>query len=360
MFSAPRCWGPTEQPHVQPNVEPTPTKNSTLRTKQQQNKQTNKKTVQKSLEHSTSKWQGKISFSSDENSNHLLHSHFSATANLDDVWQPVITRSHSGGGDWLTSANVLGFYSPRPMYTPSPGEKKNWRQTGVQQVQRTNEQIRYWESKTFQDSGGYEIEKEWRVLSSSVFLFFCLSFFLSSPDVILCGWLGLKHQLTNYFFLSLIGCFIFIYKPRQWGPADTEIKDLSVENQELKVSSLKAWSNTEYSHARLTCCQGFLPWSNLHLPGPFDFIFTKSLQSFPVLAKTNAGTCVGHQNKNRSPCSLSEKNDTRSHVERVRNINRLQNVSFCITMVTDIVMVYRVHRVLSEELKTVCFIGEIS
>ena len=333
MFSAPRCWGPTEQPQVQPNVEPRPTKRSTLRTKQQQNKQTNKQTVQKSLEHSTSKWQGKVSFSSDENSNHLLHSHFSATANLDDVWQPVITRSHSGGGDLLTSANVLGFYSPRPMYTPSPGEKKNWRQTGVQQVQRTNEQIRYWESKTFQDSGGYEIEKEWRVLSS----FFLLSF-----------------------FLSLIGCFIFVYKPRQWGPADTEIKDLSVENQELKVSSLKAWSNTEYSHARFTCCQGFLPWSNLHLPGPFTFIFTKSLQSFPVLAKTNAGTCVGHQNKNRSPCSLSEKIDTRSHVECVRNINRLQNVSFCITMVTDIVMVYRVHRVLSEELKTVCFICEIS
>ena len=40
------------------------------------------------------------------------------------------------------------------------------------------------------------------------------------------------------------------YDPRglpQWGTVDVEIKDLSVENPELKGSPLEAWSRSEYT-----------------------------------------------------------------------------------------------------------------
>ena len=36
----------------------------------------------------------------------------------------------------------------------------------------------------------------------------------------------------------------------QWGSANAEIKDISVENPELKGSPFKVWSRSEYSQAR--------------------------------------------------------------------------------------------------------------
>ena len=43
------------------------------------------------------------------------------------------------------------------------------------------------------------------------------------------------------------------------GAADVEMEDTSVENPELKGSPFKAWGRSEYSLARFTYCQGFLP-----------------------------------------------------------------------------------------------------
>ena len=42
----------------------------------------------------------------------------------------------------------------------------------------------------------------------------------------------------------------------QWGAADAEIKDPSVEIPELQGFYFKIWSRSEYSHARFTYCQG--------------------------------------------------------------------------------------------------------
>ena len=62
------------------------------------------------------------------------------------------------------------------------------------------------------------------------------------------------------------GLLFISFPPPQWGTADTEIKDLSVENPELK-----AWSRSVYSHACYAYCQGFLrcqflPFRFIHLP----------------------------------------------------------------------------------------------
>ena len=40
----------------------------------------------------------------------------------------------------------------------------------------------------------------------------------------------------------------------QWGAEDAEIKVLSDENTELKVSPFKAWSRSVYCHARYAYC----------------------------------------------------------------------------------------------------------
>ena len=45
-----------------------------------------------------------------------------------------------------------------------------------------------------------------------------------------------------------------------WGPADVEIKALSVENTELRGSPVQAWSRSVYSHTCYAYCQGFLPF----------------------------------------------------------------------------------------------------
>ena len=86
-----------------------------------------------------------------------------------------------------------------------------------------------------------------------------------------------------------------LFTDPQWGTA--EITDPSAVNPELKDSSYKAWSMSEYSHACFTYCQGSLPWTNFYLPGSFTFIFSKPLPSFPVLAVAIAGSCVGPQNE---------------------------------------------------------------
>ena len=89
-----------------------------------------------------------------------------------------------------------------------------------------------------------------------------------------------------------------LIRPPQWGAADAEIKVPSVENTELKVSPVKAWSRSVYSHTCYTYCQGFLPCLFL----PFRSIhvlhlFQNLSRHFPVLAVANIGSCVGPQNK---------------------------------------------------------------
>ena len=62
----------------------------------------------------------------------------------------------------------------------------------------------------------------------------------------------------------------------QWGTADTESKDPSVENEKLRGSPFKTWSGS--STARVF----FL--ANLYLPGPFTFVFIQNLsKAFPLL-----------------------------------------------------------------------------
>ena len=56
--------------------------------------------------------------------------------------------------------------------------------------------------------------------------------------------------------------------------------DQSVENPELKCFPFKAWSGSEYKHACVTYCQGFLPWTVFCLPGQFTFIFPPEPRSF--------------------------------------------------------------------------------
>ena len=83
----------------------------------------------------------------------------------------------------------------------------------------------------------------------------------------------------------------------QWGVADVEIKDPSVETTELKGSPFKTWSRSVYSHTCYAYCQGFLPCLFL----PFRSIYLHfpkiSPSFFPVLAVANTASCVGPQNK---------------------------------------------------------------
>ena len=73
-------------------------------------------------------------------------------------------------------------------------------------------------------------------------------------------------------FCSALGIHIWFYGPfscisfhkfswnfPQWGTADAEFKDLSVENQVLKGSPFKALSRSVCSHACYAYLQGFLP-----------------------------------------------------------------------------------------------------
>ena len=119
----------------------------------------------------------------------------------------------------------------------------------------------------------------------------------SESDIILCGWLGLKHQLTNHRYVGtstfLFGlyvsgwnivsrqhfisyqCLCCFYAVSvcvrvtdsigpflvslQWGTADAEINVPSGENTELKRCPFKAWSRSVYNHTCYAYCHGFLP-----------------------------------------------------------------------------------------------------
>ena len=122
-----------------------------------------------------------------------------------------------------------------------------------------------------------------------------------SPDIIPSGWLGSKHQLTNYQGWKRTAVHLLVtlrtshsslttnclqqhsskkyshkksqllsVKIPQWGAADAEIKVLSGENTELKRYPCKAWSRSVYSHTCYAYCQGllpclFLPFQSIHL-----------------------------------------------------------------------------------------------
>ena len=71
----------------------------------------------------------------------------------------------------------------------------------------------------------------------------------------------------------------FLDGPPHRGTEDAEIKDPSVESQELKGSPFKAWSGSEYSHACFTYCHEFLPWTNFFLLLHPPSLFPKPLPS---------------------------------------------------------------------------------
>ena len=86
----------------------------------------------------------------------------------------------------------------------------------------------------------------------------------------------------------------------QWGTEDAEIKVPSGENTELKRSAVKAWSRSVYNHKCYAYCQKFLPY--FYPSSPFTCIFSNFSIFFPASALANTGSCVGPQNKKRSPC----------------------------------------------------------
>ena len=103
---------------------------------------------------------------------------------------------------------------------------------------------------------------------------------------------------------------------------DAEIKVPSVENTELKHSSLiKAWSRSTHSHTCYTYCQEFLADSTLLVHSPAYFFQNVSCV-FPVLAVANTHFSAGLQNRIGHPA------DADSCVECPRNIiiNGLQNM----------------------------------
>ena len=151
-----------------------------------------------------------------------------------------------------------------------------------------------------------------------------------SSDIILSGWLGSKHLLTNQstivemparFWLvdrindsnqptdnnkkqkqknpnkrktivdllreKCISQFLLrnisMSADPQWGAADAEIKVPSGENTELKRSPFKAWGRSVYSRTCYAYCQGFLvclflPFRSIHL-----HFFPKPLLIFPCV-----------------------------------------------------------------------------
>ena len=82
----------------------------------------------------------------------------------------------------------------------------------------------------------------------------CSHQFCCSPDVILCGWLGLKHQLTNYLTSSIV-CLIgisdvFIVASQQWSsracqqPASTALCCLGLPSHYVLCSGCFGFGNT--------------------------------------------------------------------------------------------------------------------
>ena len=81
----------------------------------------------------------------------------------------------------------------------------------------------------------------------------------------------------------------------QWGSADAEIKDPSVESPELKSALFKAWSRSVYGWPP-TARDFFL--ATFYPPGPFTCIVSKTFpECFPVLAVATTVSSVGLQNK---------------------------------------------------------------
>ena len=110
-------------------------------------------------------------------------------------------------------------------------------------------------------------------------------------------------QCTVSFYIALIHrhivlycfyCFVshYVVSP-QWAAADEEMSHL-LRTQSLKVLPLKPGVGQYIAiNATLTISDFFL--ANFYPSGPFTCMFH-------VLAVANSGSCVGPQNKNRSPC----------------------------------------------------------
>ena len=94
------------------------------------------------------------------------------------------------------------------------------------------------------------------------------------------------HELTEK--LLWVDCRIphlwcSFLRPK-WHTAYAEIQDPAIENPELKGSSFRAWSRSEYSHTCFTYCEGFLFWTNFYSSDPFTCIFPKPLPSFSCVS----------------------------------------------------------------------------
>ena len=120
--------------------------------------------------------------------------------------------------------------------------------------------------------------------------------FVFSPDVILCGWLGSKHQLTNKYCIP--PSFLL---PRSRELRTQKLKSHLMRAQSLKVLLLKpAVGHYIAMYATLTARDFFLP--NFYPSGPFTCIFSQKLsRDSPVLAVANTGSCVGPKNKISHP-----------------------------------------------------------
>ena len=125
---------------------------------------------------------------------------------------------------------------------------------------------------------------------------------------------------------------ISLYKggpPRPLGTVEAEIKVLSVERSELKGSPFKAWSRSVYSHA----CHGYCHSSLLifTLPVHSPTYFPNLSRVFLVLAAASTGSCASLQNKIGHPARRYRQMMQVPVFECSRNINRPQNMFYCIS-----------------------------
>ena len=109
--------------------------------------------------------------------------------------------------------------------------------------------------------------------------------------------------VSNDKFLHML--YIVLSSTRQWGIADAEIKEPSVENQELKGSPLKPGAGQNITMHDSATARDFCLKLISTFPVNSPAFFPKPLLSFPVLAVANTSSCVGPQNKIGHPSRYS-------------------------------------------------------
>ena len=101
-------------------------------------------------------------------------------------------------------------------------------------------------------------------------------------------WSASSGDLTDWTTLKLLQAMVHWATVRgsclvilQWGTADVEISNPSVENPELtNVLPLKPELGQNIAMHALTAARSFFPCPNLYHPGPFTLIFSRSSPNF--------------------------------------------------------------------------------